>query len=164
MVESATSIASSDVPVLRRELALRILLQNLLLIVSLPVFTAFAAVSLALPGMVWAAAAVHGAVGLGAALQWCHHGIRTKQIKDYLLTIDSGDGGSGWEGWLPANRPRRLLGARWMISTKGVFLGLQLAMIILAAFIAPVVDGWMAAFSALLLLASAAFLLTNPKE
>ncbi|MFN7225584.1 MAG: hypothetical protein ACK4MS_16370, partial [Paracoccaceae bacterium] len=60
--------------------------------------------------------------------------------------------------------PRSLLGSRWMISTKGVFLGLQLAMIVLAWRMAPVADGIFVSFAAVLLLASAGFLLTNPKE
>ncbi|MFN7225544.1 MAG: hypothetical protein ACK4MS_16160 [Paracoccaceae bacterium] len=157
------SLAAGDGPVLRRELALRILLQNLLLILSLALFTAFAILALTLPETAWAAAAAQGAVSLGAALQWCHHGIRTRQIKQYLLTIDDGQS-DGWERWLPANRPRSLLGSRWMISTKGVFLGLQLAMIGLAWRTAPVADGVFVSAAAVFLLVSAGFLLTNPKE
>lgn len=157
------SSAAGDGPVLRRELALRILLQNLLLILSLALFTAFAILALARPAAAWGAAAAHSAASLGAALQWCHHGIRTKQIKEFLLTLDSGHT-DGWERWLPANRPRTLLGSRWMISTKGVFLGLQLAMIGLAWRIAPESGVLFASFTAVLLLASAGFLLTNPKE
>lgn len=157
------SLAVGDGPVLRRELALRILLQNLLLILSLALFAAFAILALALPGAAWGAAAAQGAVSLGAALQWCHHGIRTKQIKEYLLTTDGGQN-DGWERWLPDNRPRTLLGSRWMISTKGVFLGLQLAMIGLALWIGPVSDGVFVLVAVVLLLASAGFLLTNPKE
>lgn len=157
------SLSAADGPVLRRELALRILLQNLLLILSLTLFTAFAILALALPEAAWGAAAAQGAASLGAALQWCHHGIRTKQIKEYLLTIDSKHT-DGWERWLPANRPRTLLGSRWMISTKGVFLGLQLAMIGLALRLSPVSDGFFLSVAAALLLVNAGFLLTNPKE
>ncbi|MFN7222728.1 MAG: hypothetical protein ACK4MS_01755 [Paracoccaceae bacterium] len=157
------SLAAGDGPVLRRELALRILLQNLLLILSLAPFTAFALLALARPEAAWGAAAGQGAAGLGVALQWCHHGIRTKQIKDYLLTIDSAQA-DGWERWLPANRPRTLLGSRWMISTKGVFLGLQLAMIVLAFRMASEPDIFFISVAAVLLLVSAGFLLTNPKE
>jgi multisubunit Na+/H+ antiporter MnhG subunit len=157
------SLADGDGPVLRRELALRILLQNLLLVLSLALFTAFAILSLARPEVAWGAAAAQGAAGLGAALQWCHHGIRTKQIKKFLLTLDGGHA-EGWERWLPANRPGTLLGSRWLISTKGVFLGLQLAMIGLSWRMGPVLDGFFASVAAILLLASAGFLLTNPKE
>lgn len=157
------SLAATDGPVLRRELALRILLQNLLLILMLALFTAFGILALARPEVAWGAAAAQGAASLGAALQWCHHGIRTKQIKEYLLTIDNGQT-DGWERWLPANRPRTLLGSRWMISTKGVFLGLQLAMIGLALQTEPLSDAFLMFVSTALLLASAGFLLTNPKE
>lgn len=163
MVKVPISGAALDGAVLRRELALRILLQNLLLILSLALFTAFSILALALPKTAWAAAAAQGAVGLAAALQWCHHGIRTKQIKDYL-TITSDEAESGWERWLPAHRPQSLLGSRWMISTKGVFIGLQLAMIALALQVAPAIDGAFAALATALLLASTGFLLTNPKE
>jgi hypothetical protein len=156
--------AADDRTVLRRELALRILLQNLLLIISLALFTAFVLLALARPETTWAAAAAHGAVGLGATLQWCHHGIRTKQIKDYLLTIDTGGAGGGWEHWLPLNRPRTFLGSRWLISTKGVFIGLQLAMIVLALLRSPALEGLFCSVSTVLLLASAGLLLTNPKE
>lgn len=102
------SLAAGDGPVLRRELALRILLQNLLLILSLALFTTFALLALSRPEAACGAAAAQGAASLGAVLQWCHHGIRTKQIKEYLLTIDSNNT-DGWERWLPANRPSTLL-------------------------------------------------------
>ena len=164
MVIMRQSVAAEDGPVLRRELALRILLQNLLLIVSLVLFAAFALAALANPETAWAAAAAQGAAILGAALQWCHHGIRTKQIKVYLLTLDGGEASGSWERWLPANRPQTILGSRWMISTKGVFIGLQLGMLLLAFLLAPALDGIFASGATVLLLASAGFLLTNPKE
>ncbi len=164
MVKTPSSVAAEDGLVLRRELALRILLQNLLLILSLLLFAAFAILALALPETAWAAVAAHGAASLGAALQWCHHGIRTKQIKNYLLTIVHADADGGWERWLPRNRPRTLLGSRWMLSTKAVFLGLQLAMIGLAVQVSLVFDGFFGLTTGILLLASIGFLLTNPKE
>lgn len=161
---TSSSAAATDDHVLYRELALRILLQNLLLILSPVLFTAFAIVTFALPEKAWSAAAAHGAVSLGLALQWCHHGIRTKQIKEYLLRIDGEEKGGSWERWLSANRPNTLLGSRWMISTKGVFLGLQVAMIGLALQTSAAPDGLLIACTLILLLASAGFLLTNPKE
>ena len=162
MVTSA-SLVATDGPVLRRELALRILLQNLLLILSLAVFCAFAILALARPEAAWTAAVAQSVAGLAAALQWCHHGIRTMQIKAYLLALDGGRT-DGWERWLPANRPRTLLGSRWLISTKGVFVGLQAAMIALALQVAPATDAVLATVAAVLTVASAGFLLTNPKE
>jgi hypothetical protein len=168
VVTDPRTAASDEAAALRRELLLRILLQNALLILSLALFTAFAILTLLRPGLAWAAAAGHGAAGLGAALQWCHHGIRTRQIKAYLLMIeaDAGDGThpQGWERWLPAHRPQTLLGSRWLISTKGSFIGLQLAMIVLALRVAPAIDPIPALAALGLALAAAGFLLTNPKE
>lgn len=156
-------LAESDIAVLRRELALRILLQNLLLIVTVLLFAAFAILALAVPGSAWGSSAALGAATLGASLQWCHHGVRTKQIKIFLLSIECG-GNGGWEQWLPSNRPNTLLGSRWLISTKGVFLGVQFAMILLAWRLAMSPDTVFAGFAIVMLLSSAAFLLTNPKE
>lgn len=164
MVNTPSLEAAEDRTVLRRELALRILLQNLLLILSLAIFTGFAIFSMTTPQSVWATASMHGAAGLAAALQWCHHGIRTKQIKDYLLSMDGGDGSNGWENWLPANRPNKLLGSLWMVSTKGVFIGLQLAMILLAIWISPSADGLFMTVSLVMVGATTFFLITNPKE
>ncbi len=107
----APRLAEIDGSVLRRELALRILLQNLLLILSPTLFASFAILALVQPEAAWAAAAAHGAAGLGAALQWRYHGIDTKQIKDYLRTID-GDRAYGWECCLPASQPRTPLESR----------------------------------------------------
>ena len=41
----------------------------------------------------------------------------------------------GWETWLKDNRMPGLLGARWIISTKAVFVGSQLAMILIAGML-----------------------------
>lgn len=148
---------------LRRELALRIVLQNLLLIASLCLFSAFAIVVGLRPDTAWIVCVAHGMVGLAAALQWCHHGIRTKQIKDYLLTLTLPDD-SSWERWLPNNRPRTLLGSRWMISTKGVFIGLQAGMVAIAGMVRGFEHPVPFVLSVALVLATAGFLLTNPKE
>lgn len=66
MVNTSSATMLSDDLVLRRELALRILLQNLLLIVSLALFAAFAILLLVRPETAWAAAAAQGVAGLGA--------------------------------------------------------------------------------------------------
>jgi len=164
VVTAPSPDAAEDRAVLRRELALRILLQNLLLILSLAVFSGFAIFAMTVPQGAWAAASMHGAAGLAAALQWCHHGIRTKQIKDYLLSMDGGAGSNGWENWLAANRPKTLLGSRWMISTKVVFIGLQFAMMVLAVWISPSADGFFMTVSVVMVGATTVFLITNPKE
>lgn len=149
---------------LRQELVLRILLQNVLLVVSLVFFCWFATVVLVFPSAAWPVTFAHSCVSLGAALQWCHHGVRTKQLKNYLQLLAEKDGGAGWEQWLPAHRPSSFLGSRWMVSTKGVFLGLQLAMILLSEMAATNWFSLPAFGSVAVLLSSAGFLLTNPKE
>jgi hypothetical protein len=154
--------SSYEASSLRRELGFRILLQNTLLIVSVGVFAAFAAIAALAPGVAWPLALAHNSAILAAALQWCHHGVRTMQIKQYLLLIDPNE--KGWERWLPANRPKTLLGSRWMISTKGVFLGLGLAMVGFAAGLAPAFMLLPALIAAGLWLVTAGFLFTNPKE
>lgn len=170
MVTHLQTAGTDEAAALRRELLLRIGLQNALLILSLAIFTAFAILVLLRPEAGWIAAAGHAAAGLGAALQWCHHGIRTKQIKAYLLVIeaDTPDGHpasqQGWEHWLPTHRPKTLLGSRWLISTKGSFIGLQLAMIGLALWVSPAVDPIPALVALGLMIVAAGFLLTNPKE
>lgn len=154
-------LAISEAHALRNELALRIILQNILMIASLGFFSVFATVAILEPRAAWLCAASHGVVTLATALQWCHHGIRTKQIKVFLLASDTA---AEWERWLPANRPQTLLGSRWLVSTKGGLLGLGLATCVLATLQSwpppPVPAG--AAIG--LLLASAGFLFTNPKE
>jgi hypothetical protein len=164
MVSDAASAARDDALVLRRELALRILLQNVLLILALLLFAGLAGLALIWPRMAALAAAVHGVAGFGLALMWCHHGIRTRQITQFLLRDDAAAPEQDWERWLRANRPKTLLGSRWMISTKGVFIGLQAAFLLLAAWL-PLDHGVAPlGLAGLLMLASAGFLLTNPKE
>jgi len=155
---------SVEVRSLRQELALRILLQNVLLQTLTLGFAILAAFATLNPGAAAVLCAVFQCAMLAAVLQWCHHGIRTRQIKQFLQGVDPAEQRDGWEAWLPANRPATLLGSRWMISTKGVFLGLGAAMIVLGTAIpddpslAPLVA------SAAIWGASAIFLLTNPKE
>jgi hypothetical protein len=157
-----SNVEAYELQSLRQELLLRIALQNLLLILAVALFAAIAAVGIAVPSGLWHCAAVLNCAVFALALQWCHHGIRTAQIKQYLMLADRNL--SGWERWLPANRPARLLGSRWMISTKGVFLGLGAAMIGMASWLTPAA-GWVLPATAFMLwIASAGFLLTNPKE
>ena len=140
------------------------LLQNLLLMLALLLFTALAGLALVRPEQAGLAAAVQGVSGLGVALIWCHHGIRVQQITHFMLRDDNVAQGQVWERWLRANRPQRLLGARWLISTKGVFIGLQAASLLLAWWLRGDRDMAPTALAGVLLLASTGFLLTNPKE
>lgn len=155
---------SAEVQSLRHELKLRILFQNILL-QGLPiVFTALAVTATLVPSASSVLCLVFQCVMLVAILQWCHHGIRTAQIKTFLDEINP-DGTLGlWESWLPQNRPATLLGSRWLVSTKGVFLGLGLVMLVLdMSFSSPVRIGPFVA-SVLAWITGAIFLFTNPKE
>lgn len=147
---------------LRQELKLRILLQNLLLTLSVGLYTLVAGAAAIVPASAWPLAAAYNVAILAATLQWCHHGIRTVQIRRYLVLNDVSE--DGWERWLQGNRPPTLLGSRWMISTKGVFLGLGMAIALLAAFVSPRHELWLAVASIVLWVATALFLFTNPKE
>lgn len=64
-----------EVNSLRQELKLRILLQNLLLIMLVFVFTIVAGVAALSPRSAWPLAAVYNTSVLAAVLQWCHHGV-----------------------------------------------------------------------------------------
>lgn len=148
---------------LRLELSRRILLQNTLLLLSSVMFGLFFGFALIWPERAWMVSAAFSCLILAFSLQWCHHGIRTRQIKIFLIEFGYA-GSSSWERWLPANRPKTLLGGRWMISTKGVFLGLDLAIKLLALDLAPAVDSHAILLGSALTAATAGFLLTNPKE
>lgn len=164
MVINDLAAARDDALVLRRELSLRILLQNLLLMLSLLSFTALAGLAMIRPEQAALVAAVEGITGLGLALIWCHHGIRIRQITQFLLRDDATAPRQDWEHWLRANRPQRLLGTRWLISTKGVFIGLQAASLLLALWLGVGRNIAPLAVAVALLLASTGFLMTNPKE
>lgn len=152
-----------ELKTLRQELLLRILLQNLLLMISVVAFAALSIAAMANPHHAWLSASAQGGVNFALALQWCHHGIRTRQLKQYLLLLANPNAG-GWENWLPANRPHSFLGARWMISTKGVFLGLGLAMMVIAALLDHALARSLPVIALFLWAATFWFLLTNPKE
>ena len=145
------------------ELLLRISLQNLLLILATTIFAGLAALAIAQPTSMWLFACVHAASSLSLLVQWCHHGARTAQIKGFLLDREAALPDT-WERWLPINRPRRLLGNRWLISTKGVFLGLQAAMLILGVLVRGLDPLLGPALCLAVFAASAGLLFTNPKE
>lgn len=153
---------SAELTSLRRELLVRIVFQNALLLISVVIFLFVAWLSFAHQDQAWTIAFAHGVTVLAMVLQWCHHGVRTKQIKEYLLSIYSEE--HGWERWLPAHRPNTLLGSRWLVSTKGVFLGLGLASMLLAELLDAPRDTFPLVLALGLWLASALFLFTNPKE
>jgi hypothetical protein len=153
-----------EIQSLRQELKLRILLQNLLLQGLLVIFAALGAGAALQPEASAALCLVFQCVMLAGVLQWCHHGIRTAQIKALLQEIDPEEAHGKWETWLPAHRPATLLGSRWMVSTKGVFLGLGAVMLLLGPGLSADNAILSGLASALVWTTAAAFLFTNPKE
>ncbi|WP_210530366.1 hypothetical protein [Rubellimicrobium arenae] len=141
----------------------RIVLQNLLLVGAVAMFTGLAIVGLVRPGSAWITASIHAVASGALLLQWCHHGVRTMQIKNFVVEQEAGQPGT-WETWLPAHRPERLLGTRWLISTKGVFLGLQVAMMGLATALSGMTDHAAMIFCMVAFAGSLGLLFTNPKE
>lgn len=154
----------AEMATLRQELLLRIFLQNTLLQMMVVLFVTSIGLAIFRPDAAWAISLGYQAAALACALQWCHHGIRTRQIKQFLTLITPVGNVPSWESWLPANRPRSLLGSRWLISTKGVFLGLALAMMGFELAMAEnsIAIARVGGFGLWLL--TACFLLTNPKE
>lgn len=153
-----------EIQSLRQELKQRILLQNMLL-QGLPViFAALAAGTAFKPDAASVLGLVFQCVMLASVLQWCHHGVRTAQIKAFLQEINPDEAHGKWETWLPAHRPATLLGSRWMVSTKGVFLGLGAVMMLLDLRLSPDIATLPSLGSALVWATGAAFLFTNPKE
>lgn len=115
---------------LRQEVLLRILIQNMILLSLMPLL--LAGVVAAASGPRYAseiALATVGATGMGA-LFWSHSAARTVQLKAYFRILESRTEGLGWENWLAQSRFRGILGSRWFISTKGVFIGSQVAVLI----------------------------------
>ena len=163
--DTCQALDIAELSSLRTEMLLRIAAQNLLLLMIGPMLvgTVIAEIALARSsGLV----TLSFLVATGAmALIWCHHGVRQAQLKSFLLVLESRLGATeGWESWLPRNRVGGRLGSRWFISTKGVFLGCQLAAIAAAA-LSGADRAWMwLPIAGLLFLGTAFFLLINPKE
>lgn len=153
-----------EIQFLRQELKLRILLQNLLLQALTVIFAVLAAISALSPPATSALCFIFQCVMLAAILQWCHHGVRTAQIKEFLQELNQEGARGKWETWLPAHRPATLLGSRWMVSTKGVFLGLGAMMMLLAVIVAPEINYVLLLTSSVIWAIGTIFLFTNPKE
>ena len=164
MPESKSS--ENELTSIRRELLFRIGIQNLLLIVAVLLFFGMAYCLVMKPQQHGLIAILHATISIALLAQWCHHGVRTMQIKKFILLVETTRNDSTWETWLPKNRPRSWLGSRWAISTKGVFLGLQI-MMLLPLIIEEPLTFWRHPYVIITLLifgASTWLLLTNPKE
>ncbi|QMW21471.1 hypothetical protein [Sandaracinobacteroides saxicola] len=149
---------------LRAELLLRMAVQNLILVLLLPLLLATFIVQLILPATAPLAALGFTVTAGAGALIWCHQGARQVQLKAYLMLLaarHTPDG--GWESWLPDHPIGGRLGSRWFISTKGVLLGSQAA-----ALVAAIIQAGLQPLPMLATVAAIAvtafFLLLNPKE
>lgn len=140
---------------------LRVAIQNITIFIVVALFLPAGLLIVIAPSHSGLLALVYALVNLGLALQWCHQGVRQCALKQAILARDKEAGrNDAWEMWLPSQRPASLLGSRWFISTKLVFIGLCAWSIVLAItdFGFPLI-GAMVTFIILTVA-----LLTNPKE
>lgn len=119
----------------RREINLRIVVQNvlvmlqILMIVGLSLASGFEPQKLAVTWFVGMA----GSFMFGQA--WLHSGIRHAQYRAFFReNLDLGEDRTfiPWETFLKAMRPRGVLGSHWYISTKALFAVSHLSILISA--------------------------------
>ncbi|WP_337187132.1 hypothetical protein [Phenylobacterium sp.] len=134
MTPEARTFAADEYRALRREIELRIILQNVTLISLAFVFSGAFLLQVLRPDARYQLAAGYSFAAGMLSLYWIHSGARTLQIKTYLrYTLEPRLGGeSGWETWHDVNRVQGALGSRWFISTKGVLVGSQITCLSLA--------------------------------
>ncbi len=151
---------------LHREMTVRIVFQNAILVLQVVLFFAVALLQVHAPAKAGQFAFAFGLTGLLLAAMWCHHGARQAQIKTYLLILEERYRlMDGWESWLPKNRIGGRLGSRWFISTKGLFMATIVASVGLGIVLDASVLGRLGEFLATALAAIAiGLLLSNPKE
>jgi len=151
---------AAELASLRREIELRIVCQNAILLLLWIAF-AVAAIWIAVAPVGPLLPVAYALVAAIGAVMWAHHGARTVQIRTYLLTVGE-PAGSGWERWLGSHRFASRLGSRWFVSTKGVFLGTQVLAALWAA-VGPVAPDWRAALAIVLITAATAWSLREAR-
>lgn len=152
-----------EISTLRRELYLRMIFQNCILILDICLFFVATALQIIDRSYTVEMAAAFALVNAFLAAMWCHHGARQAQIKQYLLILEARYSAlSGWESWLPRHPNRGFLGSRWLVSTKGVLLGTALATSVNASLRAPM--DWLLVGGFMVIAATALLLFSNPKE
>lgn len=146
---------------LRTEMLIRITIQNVTVLGAVAVFITATSLMVIAPDQTGRLSFLQALATLALALQWCHHGVRQCALKKAILERDEQAGrANGWESWLPGQRPPSLLGSRWFVSTKAVFIGLTAASIGLA-----MPDHGVTLWGAIAaLIAMTAALLSNPRE
>lgn len=161
----STTFDMIELQSLRQEVLLRILVQNLILLMLMPMLLATIWMMTVQPAAALLAALGYGlATGVGALI-WCHCGVRQAQLKTYLLVLEERYAAKeGWESWLPVHRLGGTLGSRWFISTKGVFLGSQLSALAVGLWVVPTRPIGLLLLVCAVITCTAYFLLSNPKE
>jgi hypothetical protein len=151
--------------ILKNEMIARILLQNCLLFMATGLFSAFVLAIILLSAHVWLLCMTYSVVSAAISVQWCHHGVRIAQLKKYIMIVERPNREQiTWEQWLPENRPKTILGSKWLVATKGVLIGLQLYVILLSIYIAKEIDLALSLVSVLLLVITSTVIITNEKE
>lgn len=133
------AVDHAEYQALRREIEQRIMIQNMSLLLLMPLLLLSVGLMVAWPDQAPVVMLAHlVSTGIGALI-WIHGAARTTQIKAYFLLVLEPRlrPADGWERWHARHRVRGRLGSRWRISTIGVFLGSDIATLMLAWLIAP---------------------------
>lgn len=113
----------------RREVNLRIVIQNTVLCLHTSIITALLVAQVLSgesPWLFWLIGIMSSTV-LGQI--WLHNGIRHVQIRRYfedVLDVETENHFESWEDFLKRMHPRSPLGTRWWVSTKAIFAFTQL--------------------------------------
>lgn len=150
---------------LRAEMMVRIIFQNILILLCLALFAIAGFIAAAVPGSAIPAAFCYSLTCLFLAAAWCHHGVRQAQIKTYVMRMERRQGRlDSWESWLPHNRLGGWLGSRWVISTKLPLVVLPTAATVWAAHAGGAAERPLLLVNAVLIAIGGWLLWTNPRE
>lgn len=157
----AESLRIEEYRALKSEMLLRIAIQNITLFTTVMLFIPAALLIVIHPNLAGLIALAYATANLSLAMQWCHQGIRQCNLKQAVLARDkAAERQDSWEEWLPDQRPKNLLGSRWFVSTKLVFIGLSTGSITLSLKDLGLAN----IFATIVLIITITALLTNPKE
>ncbi len=139
-VDAANRIAFDSAVVrfqaVRAEVQQRIWIQNAAVAVVWMSAVATGLVCHLLPAIAIVCAVAFDVFVLGAAAIWMHSDIRIMQLAHYLthsLEPLLASNGQGWEAYHHQLRPQSKLGSLWGVSSRGLLIGSQLLVAIVAA-------------------------------
>ena len=124
---------------LHAEYLARVLVQNLVLMLQLVLFTVIAISMAAWKESATGLAIAFAVESLAASVLWNHSGRRQVQIRAYLMEVAEpvlGNRFLGWEHFLQRRRIASRLGSMWRLGTIGVFCALPLAGTLLLGILA----------------------------